>query len=434
MKLRAVFLAASMFAVSPAFAAVIGHNTPAESITAARIATLPSDQQKVWADYLARSEAQKKADKAALAAERAGLAAIPEQPHGHGHDASMPLDKDPAWYAGTEARHIGDNIVSFQTPAGGWGKNADRAGPLRQKGQDYVTNNLSSFLTEDDYDAPKEPSWNYVGTFDNNATDTEMHFLAKLAQANPGKEGDAYRASFIKGLKYILAAQFPNGGWPQVWPLEGGYHDAITYNDDAVSEAAAVMTEVAENKDGDFAFVPLELRAAAAKSAAKALELILATQVKAHGKLTIWGQQHDALTLKPVSARNFEPPVLASDESADLLVYLMSLPNPSQRLQLAIHSGMAFIADHTITNITVTGKSDPGGKHAVIREGSKPLWARYYDQETDKPVFGERDKTIHDTMNDLSEERRNGYSWYVTSPEKAIQAYMSWSVTYPLKK
>jgi PelA/Pel-15E family pectate lyase len=40
-------------------------------------------------------------------------------------------------------------------------------------------------------------------------------------------------------VRYLLAAQFPNGGWPQVWPLEGGYHDAVTFNDNAVSEAAA---------------------------------------------------------------------------------------------------------------------------------------------------------------------------------------------------
>ncbi|GAA0528010.1 PelA/Pel-15E family pectate lyase [Rhizomicrobium palustre] len=436
MKLRHLLLAASLLSPvlgAPAYAAVIGQNVPAEAITAARIAALPADQQKAWRDYLARSEAQKKADKAALAAEREGLTQFPEQSHGHGHDNSMPLDKDISWYASAEAKHIGDNIVSFQTPAGGWGKNADRAGPLRLKGQAYVTNNLSGYLTENDFDAPVEPDWNYVGTFDNNATDTEMHFLAKLAKALPGKEGNAYRASFIKGLKYILAAQFPNGGWPQVWPLEGGYHDAITYNDNAVSEAAAVMTDVSENKDGDFDFVPAALRDAAAQSAAKALEVILATQVSVQGKPAIWGQQHDALTLKPCSARNFEPPALASDESAALLVYLMSLPNPSLKLQAAIHSGMAFLAEHTITNISITGKSDPGGKHAVIKDGSKPIWARYYDAATGTPVFGERDKSLHDSMNDLSEERRNGYSWYVSSPEKAIQAYMSWSSAHQAK-
>jgi len=43
---------------------------------------------------------------------------------------------------------------------------------------------------------------------------------------------------------YLLAAQFPNGGWPQVWPLEGGYHDAITYNDNAVIESPETLTAI----------------------------------------------------------------------------------------------------------------------------------------------------------------------------------------------
>ena len=434
MKLRTVALAACLVALTPAFGAVIGHNTPAEAITAARIATLPADQRSAWQDYLARSEAQRVADKAALAAERVGLAIVPELPKEGIHDHSMPLDKDAAWYAGPEARHVADNIVSFQTPAGGWGKNHDRNGPLRLKGQAYVPNNLSQFLGANDYDTPKEPDWNYVGTFDNNATTTELRFLALVQKAVPGKDGDAYRAAFVKGLNYLFAAQFPNGGWPQVWPLEGGYHDAITYNDDAVTLAAEVMTAVAGNQDNDYAFVPAALRANAAKSAAHALDIILTTQVVSGGRPAIWGQQHDALTLQPCSARNFEPPVMASDESADLLDYLMSLPNPSPRLQQSIHAGIGFLQAVTITNITITSKNDSDGRLTVIKEGSKPLWGRYYDQATGKAIFAERDQSIRDSMNELSKERRNGYNWYVTSPEKALKAYERWSKTYPLKK
>jgi len=430
MNLR-TFTLACLVAITPATAAVIGHNTPANAITAARIAKLPAASRAAWADYLTRSEAQRAADKAALAAERAGLTTIPPVPGEHGHDASMPLDKDSAWYANPEALHIADVIVSFQTPAGGWGKNADRGGPLRLKGQAYVGNNLSSLLIANDYDAPKEPDWNYVGTFDNNATSTELRFLALVQKAVPGKDGDAYRAAFVKGLNYLFAAQFPNGGWPQVWPLEGGYHDAITYNDDAVTLAAEVMTAVASNTDNDYGFVSPGLRAAAANSADRALDIILATQVKANGTLTIWGQQHDALTLAPCSARNFEPPVLASDESANLLVYLMSLPKPSPQLQAAIHAGISFLQKVAITNLTLTPKTDSDGRRAVVQEGSKPLWARFIVAETAKPVFGERDMTLHDDMNDLSKERRNGYNFYVTTPEKALKAYTKWSKTYP---
>lgn len=421
--------------VMAASAAIIGTNVPAEAITAKRIAALPADQRAAWLSYLQASEAQRDADKAALAAERNGLAKIPAPPEEHGHDASMPLDKDAPWYAGPEARHIADTIVSFQTPAGGWGKNQDRSGPPRQKGQAYVANNLSAYLAAGDFDTPKQNDWNYVGTFDNNATTTELFFLARVIKALPEGEDAPYRAAFVKGLHYLFASQMPNGGWPQVWPLEGGYHDAITYNDDAVTLAATVMTDVAANKDGEFSFVPAELRAAAASSAKRALDVVLKTQVKTKaGVLTLWGQQHDALTLAPCSARNFEPPLIASDESASLLVYLMSLPDPSPQLQASIRAGMDWLTAHAITNITITSKDDPEGKRAMVKAGSKRLWARYYDPETGRPVFGERDKTLHDDMNDLSKERRNGYSWYVTSPEKAVAAYKAWSKEHPEKK
>ena len=63
-----------------------------------------------------------------------------------------------------------------------------------------------------------------------------------------------YLASFLHGVRYLLAAQFPNGGWPQVWPLEGGYHDAITYNDNAMVQVMQLMLRIAEGRD-DYAFV-----------------------------------------------------------------------------------------------------------------------------------------------------------------------------------
>jgi len=86
---------------------------------------------------------------------------------------------------------------------------------------------LSHYLSPGDFDTPADPSWNYVGTLDNDATTTELQFLAKVI--GRGERHGRYRASFLRGVEYLFAAQLPNGGWPQVWPLEGGYHDAITF-------------------------------------------------------------------------------------------------------------------------------------------------------------------------------------------------------------
>lgn len=428
---QAAFGLALSLLAAPAFASVIGTNVPAQPITAARIAQLPASQQPAWKAYLARSDAQEKADRAALAAElKPGETAPTPTPTGHG-DGGMPLNKDAAWYASPEARHVADVIVSFQTPAGGWSKNQDRTGALRLPGQPWASDNNSKYLTENDFDAARDPKWGYVGTLDNNATWTEMRFLAKVALAS-GKDGEVYRTSFLKGVRYLLNAQFPNGGWPQVWPLEGGYHDAVTFNDNAVSEAADLLTEVSEGKP-EFAFVPADLRAKAGVAARKGREVIVASQIKVDGKPTIWGQQADPFTLAPVAGRNFEPPALSTGESADLLTYLMSLPDPTPAEVTAVHAGVAWLKGAAIMGKAWSGgKGNPEGRRLVDQPGAGPLWSRYYST-AGKPVFGERDKTLRDDANELSLERRNGYAWFGTGPAKAIAMYDGWAKTHPAK-
>ncbi len=428
-----LLLSASLLS-APAFAGVIGQNTPALPISAERIATLPAAQQPAWKAYLARSEAQMKADRAALAAElKPGETPPPPPATAHGEGETMPLTKDVAWYATPEARHIADVIVSFQTPAGGWSKNLDRRGALRLPGQPWAADNNSKYLSENDFDAARDPKWGYVGTLDNNATITEMRFLAKVSRQAPGAEGEAYRQSFLKGVRYLLAAQFPNGGWPQVWPLEGGYHDAVTFNDNAVSEAAYLLTEVSEAKP-DFAFVPADLRAEAAVAAKHGRECIVAAQIKIDGKPTIWGQQADPFTLEPVAGRNFEPPALSTGESADLLFYLMQLPDPTPAEVAAVHGGIAWMKKAAIVGFEWTGKGDPDGRHLVEKPAYGPIWARYYSRTTQKPVFGERDKTLRDNVNELSRERRDGYSWFGTQPSKVIRIYEeTWAKAHPAK-
>jgi PelA/Pel-15E family pectate lyase len=408
-------------------ATLVGVSEPAPSLTAARIARLPASQRAVWSAYLERSQQQEMRDRASLAAERKGLAAIPPLPREQGNARSIPLDRDTAWYATAEARHIGDVVVSFQTPGGGWSKNLDMATTARLPGQGYTTDNLSKHLGPDDFDTPRDPNWNYVSTLDNDATNTQIHFLARLSAGNPGAAGDAYRASYIGGIRYLLAAQFPNGGWPQVWPLEGGYHDAITFNDNAVTETAIVLTNAASGT-GDYAFVPAELRRQASAAAAHALECILATQIVVQGKRTLWGQQDDALTLAPVSGRNYEPAAIATGESSDILLYLMSLAHPSKAVVEAVRSGVEYLKSTAIYGQQWTGGwGSSEGRHLVAKAGAGPIWPRYISLTTGKPIFGDRDKTIHDDVNELSQERRNGYAWYSGGPQLAIDKFAGWA-------
>lgn len=408
-------------------AAVIDTSKPAVSLTAKRIAGLRPQQRAAWIAYLARSQRQMRMDKAALAAERTRGMTVPDPPKAGVGAQSMPLNRDASWYGSDQARHIADVVVSFQTPAGGWSKDLDMTGEVRAKGQSYTPDLLPKNPGIADFEIPTDPHWHYVGTLDADATNTEMRFLALVSAALPGPEGDAYRASFLRGVKYLLAAQYPNGCWPEVWPLEGGYHDAMTYSDNVMTESAQGLSAVAGG-DGEYAFVPEALRKQAAAGADRAHGCMLLTQVTVEGTKTGWAQRYDPLTREVVAGRNFEPPALSSVESADVLTYFMELPQPTPEVIAAVDSGVAWLKSVAIYGHEWVGGADtPGGRHIGPRAGAGAIWAHFYGVSTGQPVFGERDKTIHDEVNELSQELRNGYAWYVTTPQLALDEYATWS-------
>ncbi len=422
--MRALLLPLVVLA-QPAFAQDLVRFTPAQPLTEARIAALPSAQQAPWRAYLARSQRLMTADKAALAAERAGAPAPEAVPHGRSGGGGMPLDKPAAWYGGAEARLVADNIVSFQTPAGGWGKNQDRDGPPRRRGQAYTATDVPGAAR----DIAGPANWAFVGTIDNNATILELRFLARVIAAAPG-QGTPYRAAFLRGVAYLLAAQYPNGGWPQVFPLMGGYHDAVTFNDDAIAQVIELLRDIGA-RTGDFAFVDAALADRARAAAIRGYDAVLAAQVRVGGRLTIWGQQHDVLTLAPTAARNFEPAALSSEESAGLLALLMRVPDPSPRMVAAVHAGATWLREHAVSGV-VWVREGPQGPHLEQRAGAGPLWPRFYDIATATPIFGDRDRLVRTDVNTVSLERRKGYKWWGTGPAAVLARYDRWAKAHPL--
>jgi PelA/Pel-15E family pectate lyase len=252
-----------------------------------------------------------------------------------------------------------------------------------------------------------------------------MRFLARVIAKAPKDAGEAWRGSFERGLSYLLVAQYPNGGWPQVYPLQGGYHDAITLNDDAMISAVALLDEIAAGR-GDFAFVAADRRAAAKAAWARGLACLLTMQVVIDGRPTGWSQQHDPLTLAPVGARNYEPGSLASAETAGVLLYLMRLQAPPPAVRAAVDGGAKWLASAALRDKAWTTLDAAAGRQLVHKPGAQPLWSRYYDLKTLKPIFGDRDLTLHDDVNELSLERRNGYSWFNTAGANVAEAYAAW--------
>ncbi len=433
-------LAAFLFP-GAASAQVIGRNVIATPVTRQRIEMLPKPQQKAWLHYLDASAKQKAIDKQTLKSEQRanGVTAPKAAPMGRGMYV-LQLPHPAAWYGGSDAIRIAHNMVTYQVPDGGWSKNIDMTAGPRAPGNRYDSDNLDRFASPGDFDQPADPHWHYIATLDNDATWMQIEFLARVAtalQANHrNAEAAPFRASVERGIEYLLRSQYPNGGWPQVWPLEGGYHDAITLNDDAMLHAVEILHQVATGAP-DFQFVPLKLARRARPAAQRGIACLLRLQIREHGIRTAWAQQYDALTLEPTSARNYEMAALSSDESASIVAFLMDLPEPTSAEVAAVRDAAAWFKKVAIYgerfgsgNLRADRRS-PAGRKLIAVPGAGPIWSRYYQIGTDRPIFGDRDKTIHADVNDLSRERRNGYAWFNKKGTGLLAEYATWAKSHP---
>jgi PelA/Pel-15E family pectate lyase len=378
-------------------------------VTAERVATLPAAEQAPWLAYLAESARRRALDEAQVAAElsQVGQAKLTQPAAGRGAD--LPLKHEGAWYRTAEARTLADHVISYQTPAGGWSKSLNFS-QARAPGEDFGRETR------------------FRGTFDNNSTVPQLRFLARVAHAT-GEAGTAYREAFARGLDYIFAAQFPHGGWPQIYPLSGGYHDSLTYNDNVMPNLLELLRDTASGA-GPFAFVTSELRAEAGRRLERGIACVLATQIRVSGTLTAWGHQHDALTLQPCAARNYEPASLCSAESAKLAVFLISVQPRTPAITAAVEAAAAWMDQTKIMDHT-WGDSDGQGRRLIPTPGAGPLWSRLYEIGTDKPIFGDRDKTIHYAIDAISRERRDGYSWFSDESVQVLRKLPTWRSQNP---
>jgi PelA/Pel-15E family pectate lyase len=115
----------------------------------------------------------------------------------------------------------------------------------------------------------------------------------------------------------------------------------------------------------------------------------------------------------------------SSSESAEIMRFLMGVPEPSPEIIATVHAAAAWFEQTKIDDMAYRYAGE-SGRVLIEAPGNGPLWARYYDIATERPIFGDRDKTIHDNVNEISKERRNGYAWYRDSPVKALTEYATW--------
>jgi PelA/Pel-15E family pectate lyase len=112
-----------------------------------------------------------------------------------------------------------------------------------------------------------------------------------------------------------------------------------------------------------------------------------------------------------------------------MVSFLMELEKPSAAIIEAVHDAVAW---YEATKIT--GKSWERGAAALTDDAqAQPMWSRFYELGTNRPIFGDRDGTVHYDIGQISAERREGYGWYTTAPNKILKRYQQWAKQYPGK-
>lgn len=312
-------------------------------------------------------------------------------------------------YAEDDYRAIAENLLAYQNEDGGWPKNIDWLAKLDADSvlQSHTPRGRRS-------------------TFDNRNIYPQIAYLAEVYSLTGDKR---YRNAARRGIAYTLDAQYPNGCWI------GWEDEAIAFNDGIIDGILTLWQTILKG-DRNFAWLDKKTRARIQKSLDAGIKLILDTQYVQNGVKTVWAQQHDQQTLVPVKARSYELPSLTASESADIVLFLMSIEQPSPEIIEAVQCAVAWFEQTKILGKKIITIPMPEGnpedrsikadRRMVDDPAAQPLWARFYELEDNTPFLCNRDGVKVYSLDKVWPERRLGYSWYGTWGNKVLKAYPKW--------
>ncbi len=304
------------------------------------------------------------------------------------------------------------NIITWQLNNGGWDKDLDKhckepftgTTELEKKTKGWEKNGVP------------------LGTIDNDGTYSEMIILAEAYHYdNINEEKDSFKASFLKGMDFLTKLQTPKGGFAQVYPKRGNYSDCVTYNDDAMASVLKMLNDI-KMKKFPFTedFIDKATYDKAVDMLGKGIDYTIKAQIMSKGEYSGWCSQHDPETYAPMKGRNFEPVSISSSESVGVIKVLLSQQDNALAIERA-EKAIAYFKKVALPNTGFDNKTAP----YFFEEQGKTIWYRFYEINTDKGVFGDRDKTVHYDISEISQERREGYSWAGTYVAKVISKYES---------
>lgn len=280
------------------------------------------------------------------------------------------------------AREAAEAIVYGQLESGGWTNSVDfnPRGEVAQyrNGRGRGKNNSS---------------------LDDGQTQSAIRLLIRADAALGFQHKEIHEAAQV-ALDALLAAQFPNGAFPQVWTgpvakqpiVKASYPDYDWRTEGRIKEYWTMYTlndNVAGHVTGSLIDAGRGYRDEKYKKALQRLGdfLILAQMPEPQPG---WAQQYN-YQMKPIWARKFEPPGVSGDETQEALETLMKIYRVTgdRKYLEPIPSGLAYL------------------KRSLLPDGQL---ARYYELTTNKPLYMVRDgKTYSLTYDDSNLPEHYGW-------------------------
>jgi PelA/Pel-15E family pectate lyase len=213
-------------------------------------------------------------------------------------------------------------------------------------------------------------------TLDDGITQSALRFLMRVDEATKFQDKSIHEATQI-GLDALLAAQYANGGFPQVWSgpvpkqpvVKARYPDydwrtenrikeywnCYTLNDNVVGQVADTLV-AAHAVYGDEKYL---------KSLSRLGEFLILAQMPA--PQPGWAQQYD-FEMRPVWARKFEPPALSGRETEDAIAALLTVHRLTgdARILEPIPRALEWL------------------RQSTLKDGQL---ARYYELKSNKPLY-----------------------------------------------
>ncbi|HYF36631.1 MAG TPA: pectate lyase [Prosthecobacter sp.] len=302
------------------------------------------------------------------------------------------------------ARGAGKALIECQLSSGGWYSDFD-----------FTEKWLTKFhLHQQALAGDKDPGKrDHRSTLDDNKTQSALLLLLELVHLPECKDDTILREAFKFGMDALLAAQYPNGGWPQqfsgpadpatpvkkaaypkAWPREfpkAKYDHFYTLNDGNIERIVSLLLRAHElSKDERYL-----------NAAKKAGDFFILAQMPE--PQPGWAQQYN-FDMEPVWARKFEPPCVSGGESMDTMK--------------ALHDLWVYTGDDKFL------KPIPAAlawyDRSALPDGT---YARFYELQTNKPLFFTKDTYIL-TYDDSNLPTHYGFKLNVAKDLKGLRALM----------